>query len=164
MTDKQDPIAHAARLLREAAEELRQAHAYNNSEGWENETDAKAAYDDHLAAAQALEDWEQAVGAGGVQPLRKCLHHIEEPLEKVLERREAVIQILERDAHEAHQRAAHALGTRKVLWNLLGECSPLLHQLECNDHESEEQLNSLLRRIDDARAVVQAEELPNARP
>ncbi|MBO0943533.1 hypothetical protein J1N44_17910 [Acidovorax temperans] len=92
------------------------------------------------------------------------LHHIEEPLEKVLERREAVIQILERDAHEAHQRAAHALGTRKVLWNLLGECSPLLHQLECNDHESEEQLNSLLRRIDDARAVVQAEELPNARP
>ena len=99
MTDKQDPIAHAARLLREAAEELRQAHAYNNSEGWENETDAKAAYDEHLAAAQALEDWEQAIGAGGVQPLRKCLHHIEEPLEKVLERREAVIQILERDAH-----------------------------------------------------------------
>lgn len=66
MTDKQDPITHAARLLREAAEELRQAHAYNNSEGWENETDAKAAYDEHLAAAQALEDWEQAIGAGGV--------------------------------------------------------------------------------------------------
>lgn len=66
MTDKRDPIAHAARLLREAAEELRQAHAYNNSEGWENKTDAKAAYDEHLAAAQALEDWEAAVGAGGV--------------------------------------------------------------------------------------------------
>ena len=66
MTDKQDPIAHAARLLREAAEELRQSHAYSNSEGWENETDAKAAYDEHLAAAQALEDWEAAVGAGGV--------------------------------------------------------------------------------------------------
>ena len=66
MTDKQDPIAHAARLLREAAEELRQAHAYNNIEGWENETDAKAAYDEHLAAAQALEDWEAAIGAGGV--------------------------------------------------------------------------------------------------
>lgn len=117
-----------------------------------------------LDALDTLEAQLEAVGAGGVQPLRKCLHHIEEPLEKVLERREAVIQILERDAHEAHQRAAHALGTRKVLWNLLGECSPLLHQLECNDHESEEQLNSLLRRIDDARAVVQAEELPNARP
>ena len=69
MTDKQDPITHAARLLREAAEELRQAHAYNNSEGWENETDAKAAYDEHMAAAQALEDWEAAAGAGGVQAL-----------------------------------------------------------------------------------------------
>lgn len=66
MTTTQDPITHAARLLREAAEELRQAHAYNNSEGWENETDAKDAYDEHLAAAQALEDWEAAVGAGGV--------------------------------------------------------------------------------------------------
>ena len=41
MTTAQDPIAHAARLLREAAEELR----------------------------QALEDWEQAIGAGGVQAL-----------------------------------------------------------------------------------------------
>ena len=128
--------------------------------------------DAHLIAAELrrqhariaeLEAQIAAVGAGGVQPLRKCLHHIEEPLEKVLERREDVIQILERDAHEAHQRAARALGTRKVLWNLLGECSPLLHQLEYNDHESEEQLNSLLRRIDDARAVVQAEELPGAR-
>ena len=66
MTDKQDPIAHAARLLREAAEELRQAHTYPGSEGWENETDAKAAYDEHMAAAQALEDWEAAIGAGGV--------------------------------------------------------------------------------------------------
>lgn len=62
MTDKQDPIAHAIRLLREAAEELRQAHAYNNSEGWENETDAKAAYDEHLAAAQA-EGWTRLPGA-----------------------------------------------------------------------------------------------------
>ena len=66
MTTAQDPIAHAARLLREAAEELRQAHAYNRSEGWENETDAKAAYDEHMAAAQALEDWEAAIVAGGV--------------------------------------------------------------------------------------------------
>ena len=115
---------------------------------------------DLQARIAELEAELEAVGAGGVQPLRKCLHQIEEPLEKVLERREAVIKILERDAHEAHQRAAHALGTRKVLWNLLGECSPLLHQLECNDRESEEQLNSLLQRIDDARAVVQAEEMP----
>ena len=70
MTTTQDPIAHAARLLRETAEELRQAHAFPGSEGWENETDAKDAYDEHIAVAQALEDWELAVGAGGVQPLR----------------------------------------------------------------------------------------------
>ncbi|MFN7042329.1 MAG: hypothetical protein ACK4OH_14350 [Acidovorax temperans] len=69
MTTAQDPIAHAARLLREAAEELRQEHAFPGIEGWANETDAKAAYDEHLAAAQALEDWEAAVGAGGVQAL-----------------------------------------------------------------------------------------------
>ena len=69
MTTTQDPIAHASRLLREAAEELRQAHAFPGIEGWENETDAKAAYDEHMAAAQALEDWEAAVGAGGVQAL-----------------------------------------------------------------------------------------------
>ena len=67
MTDKQDPIAHAARLLREAAEELRQSHTLSSDRNnWIGEPDAKAAYDDHLAAAQALEDWEAAVGAGGV--------------------------------------------------------------------------------------------------
>ena len=67
MTDKQDPIAHAARLLREAAVELRQSHTLSSDRNnWIGEPDAKAAYDDHLAAAQALEDWEAAVGAGGV--------------------------------------------------------------------------------------------------
>ena len=66
MTDKQDPITHAARLLREAAEELRQAHAYHRSEGWQGETGAQSAYDVYMAAAQALEDWEQAIGAGVV--------------------------------------------------------------------------------------------------
>ena len=76
MTDKQDPITHAARLLREAAEELRQAHAYNNSEGWENETDAKDAYDEHLAAAQALEDWEAAVGAGAAAHAAAVVGHV----------------------------------------------------------------------------------------
>ncbi len=69
MTDKTDPIAHAARLLREAAQELRQAHTYPRSEDWGRETEAKAAYDEHMAAAQALEAWEAAVGAGGVQAL-----------------------------------------------------------------------------------------------
>ena len=67
MTDKQDPITHAARLLRAAAEELRQSHTLSGDRNnWIGEPDAKAAYDDHLAAAQALEDWEVAVGAGGV--------------------------------------------------------------------------------------------------
>ena len=67
MTDKQDPIAHAARLLREAAEELRQAHTLSSDRNnWIGEPEAKAAYDEHMAAAQALEDWEAAVGAGGV--------------------------------------------------------------------------------------------------
>lgn len=55
MTTTQDPIAHAARLLREAAEELRQAHAYHRSEGWQGETGAQSAYDVYMAAAQALE-------------------------------------------------------------------------------------------------------------
>ena len=71
MTTAQDPIAHAARLLREAAEELRQAHTLSSDRNnWIGEPEAKAAYDEHMAAAQALEDWEAAVGAGGVQPLR----------------------------------------------------------------------------------------------
>ena len=70
MTDKQDPIAHAARLLREAAEELRQAHTLSSDrDNWIGEPEAKAAYDEHMAAAQALEGWEAAVGAGGVQAL-----------------------------------------------------------------------------------------------
>lgn len=70
MPDKQDPITHAARLLREAAEELRQAHTLSSDRNnWIGEPEAKAAYDEHMAADQALEDWEAAVGAGGVQAL-----------------------------------------------------------------------------------------------
>ena len=158
MTDRTQPdsgriITSGDLLLQDAEtalmyEELRAAI----DDGHESMTHADALAE--IAAIRAenieLRAKHASIRAGGVQPLRKCLHQIEEPLEKVLER----------DAHEAHQRAAHALGTRKVLWTLLGECSPLLHQLECNDRESEEQLNSLLRRIDDARAVVQAEEMP----
>lgn len=55
---------------------------------------------------------------------------------------------------------SNAMGTRKVLWNLLGEALPLLCQIDCNDGESEERLNHLIQRIEDARSVVQAEELP----
>ena len=102
-----------------------------------------------------------------VQSLRAALALTDEQepaddLREIILRREAVIKVLERDAHEALQRASNAIGTRKVLWNLLGECCPLLHQLECDDAESEDRLCSLLQRIDDARSVVQAEELPGA--
>ncbi len=49
-----------------------------------------ASKDDMIGAMRKriaeLESELEAVGAGGVQALRKCLHHIEEPLEKVLER------------------------------------------------------------------------------
>lgn len=79
-----------------------------------------------------------------------------------IERRDAVIKMLERDAHEANQRAANAIGTRKVLWNLLGECLPLLEYDAQETHcgESHDQIVNLIQRINDARAVVQAEELP----
>ena len=71
MTTTQDPIAHASRLLRETAEELRQEYTLSSDRNnWRGDCVAKAAYDEHMAAAQALEDWEAAVGAGGVQPLR----------------------------------------------------------------------------------------------
>lgn len=83
-------------------------------------------------------------------------------LHDTLDRREAVIKILERDAAEANARAANALGTRKVLWNLLGECLPLL-ELDAKwttDYESKEAIEDLIQRITDARTAVQAEELP----
>lgn len=85
-----------------------------------------------------------------------------EPLQTILDRREAVIRILERDAQDAHAKLANALGTRKVLWNLLGECLPLLEQdaHSAQDYESSEGITSLIQRINDARAVVHAEELP----
>ena len=81
---------------------------------------------------------------------------------EVIDRREAVIRILERDVHEVHQRTASAIGTRKVLWNLLGECMPLL-EIDAKwstDYEGKEAIEGLIQRITDARTVVQAEELP----
>lgn len=50
------PIATAARLLREAAEELKQCHTRAaDGNDWTGEPEAKAAYDEHMATAQALE-------------------------------------------------------------------------------------------------------------
>lgn len=55
MTDKTDPIAHAARLLREAAEEYKSGISVAGVPDWEGEPETKAAYDEHMAAAAALD-------------------------------------------------------------------------------------------------------------
>ncbi len=69
-TMQQDPITHACRLLREAANELQSAHTLSTApDDWRGEPEAKAAYDEHHAAADALEAFAEAVGAGGVQAL-----------------------------------------------------------------------------------------------
>lgn len=57
---------------------------------------------------------------------------------------------------------ANALGTLKVLWNLLGECLPVIDALMQipGDDDSDAHLNGLAGRINDARTAVQAEDLP----
>lgn len=87
-TPIQDPIAHACRLLREAAEELKSGHTLaKTGHDWTGEPEAKAAYDEHHAVADALERWAAGIGAGGVEPLRRreCLHQIAEPAAMVAE-------------------------------------------------------------------------------
>ena len=79
----------------------------------------------------------------------------------IIARREAVIRVLEQDVHENCAALAHAQGTRKVLFNLLGECLPLL-KLDAQfttDYESKEAIEALIDRIDHARGAVQSEEL-----
>jgi hypothetical protein len=87
-------------------------------------------------------------------------------LHDTIARREAVIKLLEKDAHDAYTQLANARGTRKVLWNLLGECLPVIDALMQipGDDDSDAHLNGLAGRINDARTVVQAEELPGATP
>ena len=68
------------------------------------------------------------------------------------------LEAAERDAVRAD--VAMLRGSRKVLWNLLGECLPLLHQIERHDAESDERLGFLIGQIEAARSQVQAEELP----
>lgn len=56
MTDKTNPIAHAVCLLRKAAQELQQGHTLGATPNdWTGEPEAKAAYDEHMGAAAALE-------------------------------------------------------------------------------------------------------------
>ena len=87
-------------------------------------------------------------------------------LHDTIDRREAVIKLLEQDVAAAHAQLANALGTRKVLWNLLGECLPVIDALMQipGDDDSDAHLNSLAGRINDARTAVRAEELPGATP
>lgn len=64
--------------------------------------------------------------------------------------------------NDLHDEIAQLRGTRKVLWNLLGECLPLLEMDAkwSTDYEGKEAIEELIQRITDARTVVQAEELP----
>ena len=68
--------------------------------------------------------------------------------------------------NDLHDEIAQLRGTRKVLWNLLGECLPVIDALMQipGDDDSDAHLNGLAGRINDARTVVQAEELPGATP
>ena len=64
--------------------------------------------------------------------------------------------------NDLHDEIAQLRGTRKVLWNLLGECLPVIDALMQvpGDDDSDARLNCLAGRINDARTAVQAEELP----
>ena len=64
--------------------------------------------------------------------------------------------------NDLHDEIAQLRGTRKVLWNLLGECLPVIDALMQmpGDDDSDAHMNGLAGRINDARTAVQAEELP----
>ena len=64
--------------------------------------------------------------------------------------------------NDLHDEIAQLRGTCKVLWNLLGECLPVIDALMQipGDDDSDAHLNGLAGRINDARTAVQAEELP----
>ena len=64
--------------------------------------------------------------------------------------------------NDLHDEIAQLRGTRKVLWDLLGECLPVIDALMQmpGDDDSDAHLNGLAGRINDARTAVQAEDLP----
>jgi len=104
--------------------------------------------DDVKPIRDALDDYSQWAGRPTV--LENALAHIDAQALR--------LEAAERDAVRAD--VAMLRGSRKVLWNLLGECLPLLHQIECHDAESDERLGFLIGQIEAARSQVQAEELP----
>ena len=64
--------------------------------------------------------------------------------------------------NDLHDEIAQLRGTRKVLWNLLGECLPVIDALMQipGAADRDPHLNALPGRINDARTAVQAEDLP----
>lgn len=104
--------------------------------------------DDVKPIRDALAEYSQWAGRPTV--LENALAHIDAQAVR--------LEAAERDAVRAD--VAMLRGSRKVLWNLLGECLPLLHQIECHDAESDERLGFLIGQIEAARSQVQAEELP----
>ena len=104
--------------------------------------------DDVKPIRDALADYSQWAGRPTV--LENALAHIDAQALR--------LEAAERDAVRAD--VAMLRGSRKVLWNLLGECLPLLHQIERHDAESDERLGFLIGQIEAARSQVQAEELP----
>lgn len=79
-------------------------------------------------------------------------------------RLKGVIRLLETDVRYANAQAAKALGTRKVLFMLLGECLPLLEYDAQETHcgESHDGIVELIRRIEEAREAVMKEGLHTA--
>lgn len=69
MTTTPTPIAQAVLLLRAAAQDLKDCHTRGDGD-WAGEPEALAAHDEHIAAAEALEQY--------VRP-QQCLHQISEP-------------------------------------------------------------------------------------
>lgn len=71
----------------------------------------------------------------------------------------SVIKILEQDVMEVKRQSAHAINTRRVLCDLLGECLPLLEYDAQETHcgESHDQIVGLIRRINNALGAVQDE-------
>ena len=67
-----------------------------------------------------------------------------------------------REMTDLHDEIAQLRGTCKVLWNLLGECLPVIDALMQmpGDDDSDAHLSGLAGRINHARTAVQAADLP----
>lgn len=71
------------------------------------------------------------------------------------ERSETVIKILQREAAHSRTQLASEVEKRKMLWTWMRDIQPLLHQIGCEDAESEEILNSAILRIGDVATLLE---------